>query len=63
MAGEEASEQLCFKIIEEVQKNPVIFNKSHLNHYKTNVTNDVWSEIGLVIGVGGNLIGTKQKVC
>ena len=61
MAGEEASEQLRFKLIEEVQKNPVIFDKSHPNHYKTNVTNDVWSEIGLVIGVEGNLIGSRLK--
>ena len=65
MAGEEAAEQLHFKLVEEVQKNPVIFDKSHPNHYKTNktnITNDVWAEIGLVIGVEGNLIGTKQKV-
>ena len=42
MAGEEDNEQLCFRLVEEVQKHPVIFEKSHPYHYKTNITNDVW---------------------
>ena len=62
MAGEEENEQLRFRLIEEVQKHPVIFDKSHLNHYKTNMTNDVWAEIHLILGVKGNSIGNNKKV-
>ena len=61
MAGEDEDAQFQFKLIEEVKKHPVIFDKSHPNHFKTNVTNEAWSEIGIVLGVEGKVFDTKQK--
>ena len=61
MAGEDEDAQFWFELIEEVKKHPVIFDKLHPNHFKTNVTNEVWSEIGIVLGVEGKVFDTKQK--
>ena len=42
-------------LIDLVREHPLIYDKSHPLHYRTNARNEVWDEIGKILGIPGKL--------
>ena len=40
-------------LIDLVKARPLIYDKSHPYHYRTNATNEAWDEISKILGVPG----------
>ena len=45
-------------LIEVVREHPLIYDKSHPLHYRTNARNEVWDEIGKILAIPGKLHNT-----
>ena len=42
-------------LIDLVRKNPLIYDKSHLDHFRTNMRNEVWHNISGILSIPGKL--------
>ena len=42
-------------LIDLVKEHPLIYDKSHPLHYRTNARNEVWDEISKILGIPGKL--------
>ena len=42
-------------LIDLVKQHPLIYDKSHPLHYRTNARNEVWDEIGKILNIPGKL--------
>ena len=51
----EAEEELKSLLIDLVRQHPLIYDKSHPLHFRTNAHNEVWAEIGQILGKPGKL--------
>ena len=52
----EAEAELKNLLIDLVKENPLIYDKSHPLHYRTNARNEVWDKIGKILGIPGECI-------
>ena len=53
MASDQSEDDIRSRLIEEIQNYPCIFDKADPNHFKTDVTNAKFEEIGIILGVPG----------
>ena len=37
------------------QEHPAIYDKSHSDHFHTNLWNEIWDEIGKILSIPGKL--------
>ena len=51
----EAEAELKSLLIELVRQHPLIYDKSHPQHFRTNARNEVWAEICGILGIPGKL--------
>ena len=51
----EAEAELKSLLIDLVRQHPLIYDKSHPQHFRTNARNEVWAEIGGILGIPGKL--------
>ena len=42
-------------LIDLVQQHPAIYDKSHPDHFRTNLWNEIWDEIGKILSIPGKL--------
>ncbi|XP_064595384.1 uncharacterized protein LOC135461994 [Liolophura sinensis] len=49
------------RIILEVEKNPVLFDKSNPNYKRADLKEDIWSSIGGKLGISGPDVQTKWR--
>ena len=42
-------------LIDLVKDQPLIYDKNHPLHYRTNARNEVWDEIGKILNIPGKL--------
>ena len=54
MSGEQLAE-IKNLLIDLVKQHPLIYDKSHPLHYRTNARNEVWDEIGKILNIPGKL--------
>ena len=52
----EAEAELKSLLIDLVRQHPLIYDKSHPLHFRTNARNEVWAEIGQILGIPGKLV-------
>ena len=52
MSGEQLVE-IKNLLIDLVKQHPLIYDKSHPLHYRTNARNEVWDEIGKILSIPG----------
>ena len=45
--------QIKCRLIDEVQDNPFIYDKAHVDHFCTDLKNKTFHEIGLLLGIDG----------
>ena len=53
MVSDQSEDDIQSRLIEEIQNYPCIFDKADPNHFKTDVTNAKFEEIGIILGVPG----------
>ena len=51
MALDTQHDDIHAKLIDKIQNYPCIFDKADPNHFKTNVNNAKFEEIGIILGV------------
>ena len=42
-------------LIDLVRQHPAIYDKSHPDHFLTNLRNEIWDEIGKILSIPGKL--------
>ena len=42
-------------LIDLVREHPAIYDKSHGDHFRANIRNEIWDEIGKILDVPGEL--------
>ena len=57
--GDQEHREVDFEVknllIDLVQQHPAIFDKSHLDHFRTNLRNEIWDNIGKILSIPGKL--------
>ena len=51
--GREADVEVKNLLIDLVKQHPAIYDKSHLDHFRVNLRNEIWDEIGKILDVPG----------
>ena len=46
------------QIIDLVRDKPIIYDKSHPDHFRSNMRTEIWEEIGVQVGLPGNYFHT-----
>lgn len=52
---------LRHRIIEEIELFPIIYDKQHPEHFRTDKKNQIYDDIGVRLGEAGDDIATKWK--
>ena len=59
MGGDQEHREVDFEVknllIDLVRQHPAIYDKSHLDHFRTNLQNEIWDEIGKILSIPGKL--------
>ena len=50
-------------LIDLVKEHPLIYDKSHKDHYKTNMRTEVFHDIGNILGIPGKSFAFKSVSC
>ena len=57
--GDQEHREVDFEVknllIDLVRQHPAIYDKSHLDHFCTNLRNEIWDEIGKILSIPGKL--------
>ena len=53
MAQQEGQIEIKNLLIDLVREKPIIYDKAHPDHFRANMRNEVWHEIGGVLGIPG----------
>ena len=59
MGGDQEHREVDFEVknllIDLVRQHPAIYDKSHPDHFRTNLWNEIWDEIGKILSIPGKL--------
>ena len=57
--GDQEHREVDFEVknllIDLVRQHPAIYDKSHPDHFRTNLRNEIWDEIGKILSIPGKL--------
>ena len=55
--GDQEHREVDFEVknllIDLVRQHPAIYDKSHPDHFRTNLRNEIWDEIGKILSIPG----------
>lgn len=61
-AAEKARENaLRHAIIDHMEPYPLIYNKAHPDHFRRDKVEEAFDELGVIVGISGDLVETKWK--
>ena len=59
VGGDQEHRKVDFEVknllIDLVRQHPAIYDKSHPDHFRTNLRNEIWDEIGKILSIPGKL--------